>query len=97
MGENKLIKGMLIGALAGVVYALFDKDTRLEASTCVKRTSGKIREYAAHPSDAIHDFRLKYEHMAQAVTAGSEQAVHILDQLNEFLEKIESQSEEPPE
>lgn len=97
MGESKLGKGLLVGALVGVAYALFDQDTRSEAVTCVKQTSEKVKAYALHPSDAVHDLRLKYEHVAQAVTTGSEQAVRILDQLNDFLEKIESQSEESTE
>lgn len=89
MGQSKMIKGIALGALAGAALSLFDRNTRTSTMNCVKQTGSSAREYAKNPSDAIHNFRLKYQEWNQTIDQQVKNLVDILDQVEGYLNKVE--------
>lgn len=89
MGDNKMIKGIAIGALAGAALSLFDRNTRTSTVDCLKKTGTFTKGYVKNPSDAIHDFRLKYQEWNRTLDQQVNNLVTMLDQLEGYLNKVE--------
>ena len=88
MGKNKLIRGILIGAVVGGVVALFDKDARAYAKKKAVDTSTTTKYFLKNPSEAIHNVRMTVDRLNRDLTKGVESTVNALEQVEETLEKL---------
>lgn len=100
MQNNKMVMGVLIGALVGGLVALFDKETRTTTKSQCKNAKDKTNYYVKHPSEAIRNARVacnqfndKFNSSADSAISALEQVETTIDRLTnkeENLEKIES-------
>ncbi|QGH33389.1 hypothetical protein GI584_04765 [Gracilibacillus salitolerans] len=89
MGKNKLIKGILTGAIVGGLITLSDRDTRSYVTRKLQVCGNKTAYYAKNPADAIHQLNLNYAKCSEQIASGLTSALHMLHQLQEVTEKIE--------
>ncbi|MYL50927.1 YtxH domain-containing protein [Halobacillus litoralis] len=88
MGQSKLWKGVLLGALVGGVAALLDKETRQYVGEKSRTTGAKCQSYMKHPSEAIHKVRVNYESFSAQVNKGVEDLLELLDKAESMLNKV---------
>lgn len=96
MGESKMLKGLAIGAFAGMALSLIDRPTRTRTVHCLKQTGNYAKGVAKNPSEAIHDLRIKYEEVSYTLDKRINDVLSTLDQMEGYLNKVESTEEEPP-
>jgi len=106
--ENKLLKGLLIGAAVGACVALLDKKTRQELIEKGKQTTECMKHYVQNPSEvtdkiktALHDVRETLHTVSEDITFMNEKVKEIKDLtpkvielIDETREKIKSHSKE---
>lgn len=94
MSEQKFVKGMIIGAVAGGLITLIDKNTRDNVCMRPKGTGGRANYYIQHPSEAVHEVRECYDKMASDLSKGADEALGTLSQVQATLEKVSEISNE---
>lgn len=95
MAQNKMLKGLAIGAVAGMVLSLIDRPTRTQTMDCLKQSGNHAKEFAKNPSHAIHELRIRYEHWSSTLDNRIKGVLHTLDQMEGYLEKVEDTDDEP--
>lgn len=88
MGQNKLWKGILIGAVVGGVVALVDKDTRTLVGEKTRSAGTKCQGYVKHPSEAIHNLRVSYESFSSQINKGVEDLLELLQKAESMLNTV---------
>ncbi|MCA0971927.1 YtxH domain-containing protein [Halobacillus litoralis] len=88
MGEQKLWKGVLVGAAIGGALMLLDKDTRKYVGEKSRSAGTKCSGYIQHPSEAVHALRMNYEYVSKQVNKGVEELLAILNKAEELIDKI---------
>ncbi|MFG6149818.1 YtxH domain-containing protein [Halobacillus sp. B23F22_1] len=88
MAENKLITGIVTGALIGGAIVLFDKNTRQYVMSKSKGAGNCCRNYIEQPSEAIHDLRLSYESFSKKLNNGIDEILVLLKKAEDALNKI---------
>jgi|GEM_PF-1885333 len=88
MGQQKLWKGVWIGALIGGALVLIDKDTRQYVSVRSREAGTKYKGYVTNPSDAIHTVRVNYEQFSKRVSKGLEDLIEILNKAEDILNRV---------
>ncbi|KGX90319.1 hypothetical protein [Pontibacillus marinus] len=96
MGESKMLKGLAIGAFAGMALSLIDGPTRKKTVHCLKQSGSHAKGYAKNPSHAIEDLRIKYEQWSYTLDSQIKNVLDMLDQMEGYLSKVEQADEEPP-
>ncbi|MYL34863.1 hypothetical protein GLW08_15615 [Pontibacillus yanchengensis] len=97
MGQNKLMTGVALGALAGAILTMFDKTTRVQTGQCLKSMGTQTKGYISNPTQAIHDFRNQYERATNTLTQRTNDIVSFLDQMEGYLDTVEQQTEDQQE
>ncbi|MFC4388869.1 hypothetical protein ACFOZ1_13790 [Gracilibacillus marinus] len=88
MGKKLLIRGMVIGALAGGALSLLDKDTRNYVNIKCKQTQVNVKYYAKHPSQFVQMIQSNYEKCSEQLTTGLAQTTEVLKQLENVTGKV---------
>lgn len=95
MNDNKFCKGVVIGAIAGGLVTLLDRNTRYQVWNTLKQTQTTTRYYIKNPSEAFHSVREGYESLSTELSNGVSGTLTILNQIQDTLEKVtEVQTEE---
>jgi gas vesicle protein len=82
--ENKLLTGMLVGALVGAAVSLLDKRTRQDVVQSGKKVSTKIKGYIDQPTTFTNDVKRKIDSVKDTVQEVSED----ISFLNEKVKKL---------
>lgn len=96
MRDNKMLKGLAIGAFAGMIFSLIDRPTRTQTFDCLKQSGNYAKGFAKKPSHAIHDLRIKYEQWSYTLDKRIKDVLATLDQVEGYLKQVEQTEEEPP-
>ncbi|WP_079479280.1 hypothetical protein [Halobacillus salinus] len=88
MGQQKLWKGMLIGAAVGGGLMLLDKDTRSYVGQRGRSAGSTCKGYIKQPSQAIHSLRVNYEYVSKQLNKGVEELLELLSKLEDMLNKV---------
>ncbi|MEN1970218.1 YtxH domain-containing protein [Lentibacillus sp. N15] len=94
MGKQKLCLGVFLGAVAGGLTALCDKETRSFTKQQLKLVKNTTGYYVKHPTDAIRNVQDTLNGLNQKVNANADNAINALEQVEETLNKI-SKKDEP--
>ncbi|MBH0231220.1 YtxH domain-containing protein [Halobacillus yeomjeoni] len=88
MGQQKLLKGVLLGAFVGGAMMLLDKDTREYVGEKSKNAGSACKGYMQHPHEAIHSLRVNYEYLSNRINNGIEDLLQLLDKAEQMLNKV---------
>ncbi len=83
---EKWKKGMLVGALLGLLVTMFDRQERDRVKVYSKNMKNEIRQVYSHPSQTITQLR----HKLNDVTRGTDKVIQQLDQLESFFNKYDN-------
>ncbi|MBM7572417.1 YtxH domain-containing protein [Aquibacillus albus] len=89
MSNRKLLKGVVLGAIAGGALAMLDQSTRNEVMGKVKETCTNTKYIVKHPSEAIHKLRTSYDTFANELSGGVNTTLNVLEKIQEFLDSLE--------
>lgn len=84
--ENKLLTGILVGALVGAAVSLFDKQTRQDVIASSQKVSSKMKEYIEQPSTFTKEVKQKIDDVKDTVHEVSEDLAFLNDKVNELKE-----------
>ncbi len=84
--DNKLVKGIVIGALVGAAVSLFDKNTRQGVIQSGKTIGLKVKEYAKQPSKLSSEVKQKIDDVRQTVQEVSDDIAFINEKVQELKE-----------
>ncbi|TXC89248.1 YtxH domain-containing protein [Metabacillus litoralis] len=82
--DNKLVAGMLIGALVGAAASLMDKQTRDDVLECGKNINIKLNKYVKDPTAFTNEVKVKIDDMKHTVKEVSEDITFITEKVNEL-------------
>ncbi|MBA2176444.1 YtxH domain-containing protein [Halobacillus locisalis] len=88
MGQHKLWKGVMYGAIVGGALMLLDKETRSYVGDKSRSAGTKCKGYIQHPSEAIHSLRMNYEYMSKQLNKGVEELLELLSKAEDMLNKV---------
>ncbi|KGX88170.1 YtxH domain-containing protein [Pontibacillus litoralis] len=91
MRKNKLMAGIAIGAVVGAALSMFDKETREQATSCLKKAKTQTQVYVKHPSQAARDARTTFENTVQTIDRTTTEAMSVLTKLEGYLGDTDSQ------
>jgi gas vesicle protein len=87
MGKrNKLVDGMLIGALVGAAISLLDKETRTTVIHNGKRVGGKLKYAVQHPQEIADAVRNQIDTVKTAVDDVSRDIDYLRTKVSELKE-----------
>ncbi|WP_208591642.1 hypothetical protein [Gracilibacillus suaedae] len=89
MGKERLIKGILTGAVVGGLITLSDRETRSYVTRKLQVCGNKAAYYAKNPANAIHQLNLNYAKCSEQLATGLTSALNMLHQLQELTEKVD--------
>lgn len=106
--ENKLLKGLLIGAAVGACISLLDKKTRQEVIEKGKQTTECMKHYVENPSEAKEKIKMKLNEVRQTLHTVSDDLTfmnekvkeikeltpRVLELMDETIEKLQNRSKE---
>lgn len=84
--NNKLIKGILFGALAGAAISLLDRETREKTVVQVKDCGRTVWHYSKNPSELIESFSDKVAVARQKIDEVTEDIAFIVEKVNDIKE-----------
>jgi gas vesicle protein len=84
--ENKLVAGILVGALVGAAFSLFDRNTREDVVACGKNASAKIKGYIQEPTLFTNEVKQKIEDVKDTFQEVSDDITFINEKVNELKE-----------
>ncbi|PLS05795.1 YtxH domain-containing protein [Neobacillus cucumis] len=84
--KNQFWKGMLLGAVAGGVLSLLDKDTREAMKENVIKTSSKVSYIVRHPGEVTEKVKETAEKIKSTFETVSEDIYYITDKVEELRE-----------
>ncbi|MCG1028053.1 YtxH domain-containing protein [Virgibacillus halodenitrificans] len=93
MAKRRLFTGMLVGAVAGGLAALFDRETREYTKGKLKNVKAGSSYLIKNPSDAVHKVRVAFDEFNTKITSSSESAINALEQVESTLEKYTNKEE----
>ncbi|SFM45933.1 hypothetical protein SAMN04487943_11956 [Gracilibacillus orientalis] len=89
MGKERLIKGILTGAIVGGLITLSNRDTRSYVTSRLEICGNRAAYYAKHPADTIHLLNVNYTKCSEQLALGLTSALNMLHQLQELTEKVD--------
>ncbi|OEH91327.1 YtxH domain-containing protein [Bacillus solimangrovi] len=89
-GQNKLIHGMLIGAVVGAAVTLFDRDTRDYTVTRLKKCGSTTWNCVKNPSQTV-------ENVSNTVSSMQKRTKVLAEDATFFVEKFKEIAETTPE
>jgi gas vesicle protein len=84
--ENKLFTGILVGALIGAAFSLFDKRTRQDVIASGQKVSSKIKGYIEQPSTLTNELKQKIDDVKDTVQEVSDDISFINQKVKELKE-----------
>ncbi|WP_163580979.1 YtxH domain-containing protein [Gracilibacillus saliphilus] len=93
MGKERLLKGILAGAIVGGLITLSDRETRSYVTRKLQVCGNKTSYYAKNPADAIHQLNSNYARWSEQLATGLTSALNMLHQLQELTEKIDKRDD----
>ncbi|OZU87733.1 hypothetical protein CIL03_15315 [Virgibacillus indicus] len=93
MGKRKLFLGVAIGAAAGGLVTLFDKETRDYTKEKFNTAKASSSYFIQNPSEAVHNVRTAFDTFNQNFASGADSAINALEQVENTLEKVANKSE----
>jgi gas vesicle protein len=84
--ENKLLTGMLVGALVGAAISLLDRCTRQDVVECGKNASSKIKGYVREPASLTNEVKQKIVDVKDTFQEVSEDISFINEKVKELKE-----------
>ncbi|MDQ0163505.1 YtxH domain-containing protein [Aeribacillus alveayuensis] len=88
--KNKLLKGVLLGALVGAAISLLDKKTRDHIKDIGIKTTEQMKHYVQNPSEASNAVKNKISEAKQTLR-------HVSDDLSFINEKVKELKELTPQ
>ncbi|WP_299848083.1 YtxH domain-containing protein [uncultured Metabacillus sp.] len=88
--ENKLLTGMLVGAVIGAAVSLLDKRTREDVIQSCKKVSSKMKGYIDQPTTLTTDVKKKIDEAKDIVQ-------EVSDDLSFVNEKVKGLKETTPQ
>lgn len=88
MGKNKLVIGMLIGAVVGGLVTLTDKTTREYTKGKMQDASGKTKEFLQNPSAMIQHTQTTFDQFNDTFQNGANNAINAFEQVENTLDKL---------
>ncbi|SHH80796.1 YtxH domain-containing protein [Virgibacillus sp. Bac330] len=88
MGKRKLVTGVVLGATAGGLISLLDKETRVYAKEKLASAKSGASYMLKNPSETIHSVRTNFDKLNQAFAKGAENTINALNQAETTLEKV---------
>ncbi|EKN67101.1 hypothetical protein M670_04749 [Schinkia azotoformans MEV2011] len=82
--NNKLIKGILYGALAGAVISLLDRETRENTVNQVKDCGRTVWHYSKNPTELIEGVSDKISVARQKIEEVTEDITFIVEKVNDI-------------
>ncbi|WP_243291629.1 YtxH domain-containing protein [Bacillus sp. FJAT-47783] len=84
--ENKLLKGLFVGAAVGTAIALLDKQTRKETLEKGKQAADCMKQYIDHPSLVTDILKEKMSEVKDTIKEVSDDLTFMKDKVNELKE-----------
>jgi len=84
MNENKFVKGMVFGAIAGAGISLLDPTTRKDMTYKVKSLTSNVKYYAQNPDDLKLKVQEKTDKLTSVYTQFSQDAQYFSEKVNEL-------------
>lgn len=94
MGKNKLMIGMLTGAIIGGLITLTDKTTRQYTKGKMQDATSKTKEFLNNPSEAIRSTQATFNQFNDTLQNGADSAVNALEQVETTLDKLSKKTDE---
>lgn len=89
MGENKLAKGIIVGALVGAAISLLDRKTREDTIQQMRECSKKIWDFSKNPAVLIENISEKTAALRNKIEEVSEDVNFIIEKVNDMKESSE--------
>ena len=93
MGKRKLFLGVAIGAAAGGLVTLFDKETREYTKEKFNACKSSSSYFIQNPSKAVHNVRTAFDAFNKNFASGAESTINALEQVENTLEKVTNKNE----
>lgn len=93
MGRQKLLLGVVIGAVVGGLVTLTDRETRIYAKTKLDDAKSGAAYILQNPSEAIENVRNTVDQLNQNITNGAENTINALEQVEGTLDKFVNKKE----
>jgi gas vesicle protein len=84
LGNNKFLKGVMLGAVAGGLLSLLDKTTRQEVGVTLKNSGTNISKYSKNPKMLAETSKDVYEKLRTTADQVSKDIQFISEKVNEI-------------
>ncbi len=88
--KNKLLQGIVVGALAGAAISMLDRSTRESVIACSKKKYNQMKDYMENPELVMDQIREKADKIRTTFEDITEDVVFIANQV-EVLKEIPQQ------
>lgn len=95
MQNNKMVFGVLIGALLGGLMTLFDKETRSTTKIQCKNAKNKTSYYLKHPSEAVRNARVACNQFNETFNKSADGAINALEQVETTIDRLTNKEDSP--
>lgn len=86
MGQSKLLKSMLAGAIIGAALSMLDRKTREHTVNNIKRASETVQYYAAHRDELQQIIEQKVQQVQKLYETTQDNVSFIKDKIGEVKE-----------
>jgi gas vesicle protein len=86
MGKNKFWKGVIMGAVAGGMLSLLDRETRQVVGEKCGRAAKGVAYVVTHPKETVDTMKKKSNEIRVTVNQMSEDISYIVDKIEEVRE-----------
>ncbi|RDW17206.1 YtxH domain-containing protein [Oceanobacillus chungangensis] len=93
MGRQKLMLGVIIGAVVGGLATLADKETRIYAKTKLNDAKSGATYVLQNPAEAVQNVRNTVDQLNHSITNGAESTINALEQVEGTLDKFVNKKE----
>ena len=97
MKNNKMVMGVLIGALVGGLMTLLDKETRSTTMAQCKNAKTKTNYYVKHPSEAVKNARVACNQFNDTFNNSADSAINALEQVETTIDRLTNKEVKPKE
>lgn len=97
MKNNKMVIGVLVGALVGGLITLFDRDTRSTTKAQCKNAKNKTYYYLKHPSEAVKNARVACNDFNNTFNKSADSAINALEQVETTIDQLTNKKESTKE
>src|SRR5699024_8954913 len=88
MGKNKLVVGIVVGAVIGGLVTLTDKSTREYTKRKMQYVSTKSKEAIQNPSHMIQSAKTSFDQFNDTFQNGANNAINALEQVENTMERL---------